>query len=355
MQSVATKERSVWCFVGTLNLAGCTISNTTCARRTYGNLLLSRCCLCYALLQIFSKFIRTYGVTNSLFRHIVCLQCCEIRRRCRFFYSFFVFLSSVVAFFFSLCAFLFIFFALAEKFYCERATFCTSKLNARWQRRELLSSALSAHRAFYLYTARFTWLHTSRDDGGGPSIWNRMRMRLHIFKSKICRITSHFCLEKKKQKERRIESMEREKVCRIRNTSSRVHALPALSDAFFHPSRPIETGSDGINELNITRIKWQNRKIAPSQTYRFASYLCAHKCFICAERVETAQYLWRKWRKPIFHGSVNFTRNGMWDGWVSEWAPSEVDWWREKSGRKTCFTKIKMAKKMLNSATTATV
>lgn len=56
----------------------------------------------------------------------------------------------------------------------------------------------------------------------------------------------------------------------------------------------LRPGSDAINELNITRIKRQCRKIAPSQTYRLASYMCAHKCFICAEWVETAQYLWGK-------------------------------------------------------------
>lgn len=110
MQSVATKERSVWCSTGTLKFARLhhlqhTTCECVCAHSAH---MVIYCCraVVYALLQIFSKFIRTYGVTNSLFRHIVCLHCCEIRRRCRF--STLFFLSSVVAFFFSLCAHFFV-------------------------------------------------------------------------------------------------------------------------------------------------------------------------------------------------------------------------------------------------------
>lgn len=74
---------------------------SVCVARTYGNLLLSRCCLC-ALADIFQiyTYLRCYV-------RIVCLHCCEIRLRCLFQvrFSFFLLLllrfSSVAAHFFS--------------------------------------------------------------------------------------------------------------------------------------------------------------------------------------------------------------------------------------------------------------
>lgn len=73
-------------------------------RRTYGNLLLSRCCLC-ALADIFQIYTYLRQAPCSFVvsrRHIVCLHCCEIRRRCHFpnLFSFccYVFLSSLRVF-----------------------------------------------------------------------------------------------------------------------------------------------------------------------------------------------------------------------------------------------------------------
>lgn len=237
----------------------------------------------YALLQIFSKFIRTLRCyVQFVQRHIVCLHCCEIRRRCRFLSNFC--LRSFLLLRFSLC-----FFSVRKMCCsaCAGARKCwwpdgnpKNEIGIHWKRapshhfsRKLLSSAVSTRRV-YLYTARFTWLHTSSDnDGDYGSIWNWMRMRLHIFKSKICRIISHFCLEKKREFG---ESTEREKVRRFRNTSSCVHALPPFRSLLF-----LLANCDGqqwherTNVLNIQNQK-AKRKIAPSQTYRIVC-MCAYK------------------------------------------------------------------------------